>query len=510
MRSKKTLSGSIMTAIMIALLLVNCNSNRKEFVEAEKLAKQHCQSCHLFPSPHLLDKKSWVYGVLPAMGPRLGIRASNGIMYKYNAPKGTLPDQAAMSQADWEKIVRYFYTLAPDTLKGESPAILKNLTQFSYKETSFRDTRPPVTTQVKIDPQNHSVYICDGAVYKLKIFDHQLTFKGEAPTHLAASSVSLDSFENGTREATILGMGILSPSDVVSGRIQKLAISKELIPTVTEVPGIDSLMRPVFLEHRDIDEDGVKDYLVSEFGNFYGDLAWFKAEKDNNYRKIILRDKPGAMQTRFVDFNNDGKNDVFALMAQADEGIFLYENKSNGKFEEKTLLRFAAVNGSTSFDLADFNSDGYLDIVYTAGDNSDYSKTLKPYHGVYIFLNDGKWNFGKEEYFFPINGCFKVIARDFDKDGDQDLATISFFADLKNKPEEGFVYFKNNGNLNFEAQTFPQVMSGHWLTMDADDLDGDGDVDIVLGNMSVGPLNIQVENKWASGPSFILLENKFR
>jgi hypothetical protein len=45
--------------------------------------------------------------------------------------------------------------------------------------------------------------------------------------------------------------------------------------------------------------------------------------------------------------------------------------------------------------------------------------------------------------------------------------------------------------------------------MDADDLDGDGDVDIVLGNMSVGPLNIQVENKWASGPSFILLENKF-
>jgi hypothetical protein len=125
-------------------------------------------------------------------------------------------------------------------------------------------------------------------------------------------------------------------------------------------------------------------------------------------------------------------------------------------------------------------------------------------------LNDGKWNFGKEEYFFPINGCFKVIARDFDKDGDQDLATISFFADLKNKPEEGFVYFKNNGNLNFEPQTFPQVMSGHWLTMDADDLDGDGDVDIVLGNMSVGPLNIQVENKWASGPSFILLENKFR
>jgi hypothetical protein len=259
-------------------------------------------------------------------------------MYKYNAPKGTLPDQAAMSQAEWEKIVRYFYTLAPDTLKWGSPAVLKNLTQFRYKETSFRDTRPPVTTHVKIDPQTHAVYICDGAAYKVRTFDQQLTYKGVASTHLAASFISLDSFENGTREATILGMGILSPNDVVSGRIQKFVISKELIPTVTEVPSIDSLMRPVFLEYRDIDKDGVKDYLVSEFGNFYGDLAWFKAGKDNFFEKIILRDKPGAMQTRFVDFNKDGNEDLIALMAQGDEGIFLYENKSNGKFEEKTCF----------------------------------------------------------------------------------------------------------------------------------------------------------------------------
>ncbi|HRP33809.1 MAG TPA: hypothetical protein PKV73_18055, partial [Agriterribacter sp.] len=34
----------------------------------------YCSSCHLFPEPSLLDKKTWVNNVLPNMGWRLGIR----------------------------------------------------------------------------------------------------------------------------------------------------------------------------------------------------------------------------------------------------------------------------------------------------------------------------------------------------------------------------------------------------------------------------------------------------
>src|SRR6187200_3281537 len=39
----------------------------------EGLAKKYCQSCHSFPNPSLLDTRSWEMGVLPQMGPRLGI-----------------------------------------------------------------------------------------------------------------------------------------------------------------------------------------------------------------------------------------------------------------------------------------------------------------------------------------------------------------------------------------------------------------------------------------------------
>ena len=61
-------------------------------------------------------------------------------------------------------------------------------------------------------------------------------------------------------------------------------------------------------------------------------------------------------------------------------------NKGNGQFEEKRVLRFPPMYGSSFFELVDFNKDGFQDFIYTCGDNADYSQVLKPYHGIYIYL----------------------------------------------------------------------------------------------------------------------------
>ncbi len=134
--------------------------------------------------------------------------------------------------------------------------------------------------------------------------------------------------------------------------------------------------------------------------------------------------------------------------AQGDESIIRYTNKGKGNFNKEVLLRFPPSYGSSYFELDDFNKDSYPDILYTCGDNADYSPVLKPYHGVYIFMNDGKNHF-EQKFFFPINGCYKAMAKDFDGDGDLDIAGISFFADYKHQPEEGFVCLENTGSLGF-------------------------------------------------------------
>ena len=178
--------------------------------------------------------------------------------------------------------------------------------------------------------------------------------------------------------------------------------------------------------------------------------AGLKVKVIRNFTKHILRALPGAVKTEVYDFNNDGKPDIMALMAQGDEGMFIFYNEGKGNFREERILTLSSSYGSNYFELADFNGDGFLDILASNGDNGDYPPILKAYHGIRIYLNNGKNKFS-EKLFLPVHGVGKVIARDFDADGDLDLASISYFPDYKKTPEESFIYWSNNGDLEFSA-----------------------------------------------------------
>ena len=106
-----------------------------------------------------------------------------------------------------------------------------------------------------------------------------------------------------------------------------------------------------------------------------------------------------------------------------------------------------------------------------------------------------------------MNGCYKAVARDFDGDGDLDIAAISFFADYANHPEEGFVYLENMGDLSFEPYSLPEAQQGRWLTMDAGDIDGDGKTDLLLGNFSLAPMVVHSAVDWSRGPFILQLRN---
>src|SRR5687768_12501084 len=88
-------------------LFVSCEtSDRKQ----ERLVEQHCTSCHAFPDPSLLDKRTWEKTVLPEMAFRMGLdfsRLSQIDLDDHPAVHSVIPKKPMVSPEDWELIKQY-------------------------------------------------------------------------------------------------------------------------------------------------------------------------------------------------------------------------------------------------------------------------------------------------------------------------------------------------------------------------------------------------------------------
>jgi len=490
------------------LLLASCKDKQKQNINAgEQLAKNYCGSCHLYPEPGLLDKTTWREAVLPSMAFMMGIDAV------YEMPLDNFKSPV-ISIEDWKKIASFYFNQAPDSMAGQGREPIHEFTDlFLTRQVTISEGKLPSASYIKIDSANHWIFVANAFDSSLHIYDQELKLVASNNMHSTIVNIQFANsiLKTGNRSGIVTNIGIMNPNDQQTGSLDTFNIN-EKGKLIYSSRLFDTMPRPVEISGCDLNNDGLRDYLVCGFGNKAGALYWMKGVKGHAYQKQIIRPLPGAIKSYIDDVNHDRLPDIITLMSQADEGIFLFQNKGNGIFETKTLLRFPPVYGSSYFEMKDFNGDGFKDIIYTCGDNADYSyKVLKNFHGLYIFLNDGHNNFIKK-YFFPVHGAFKAMASDFDKDGDLDIAMISYFPDEKLQPQESFVYLQQNKNFQFTPFTIKEFDAGRWLTMDVGDLDADGDDDIVLGSL-VPPVSAQ-EEKWKNNSSqkaeFLLLENKTR
>ena len=491
------MTSSRAAVLCMVLVLAGCAKARRS--QGERLARTFCAGCHAFPEPALLPKATWQSGVLPKMAPRLGV--STGSLYSQVASS---PYMTVLSpplpREDWDKIVAYYLATAPDSLPYQSLPVEPQLDPPFFKTGPFvpRLQSSAIVTLLHADSTHHRIIVGEAGTNVMRVFDwnrrlRSTTKLGSPPTGVIVEDTRM----------LVLESGILDPNDEPRGSLIELPRGKVLI---------DSLYRPVFVRRVNFDRDGRSEFLICEYGDNRGRLALYR-EEGGKFVRHVLDATPGAIRFEIHDLTGDGNPDIVALFAQGDERIVLFENDGTGNFpHERVLARFPPVYGSMHFVMHDFNGDGKLDIVYVNGDNFDYSRVLKPYHGIHILENDGQNNF-QERYVYPLYGAAQAVVADFDHDGDPDILAVSNFADLPRHPERGITYLENVGRYQFTPYVFSIAATNQWNVMALADLNGDGRLDALIGAMSLANIAAGQRQFSGQGPELgkdpvLLFENR--
>jgi len=212
-----------------------------------------------------------------------------------------------------------------------------------------------------------------------------------------------------------------------------------------------------------------------------------------------------------ADYDQDGDTDVFVLNDVAEN--FFFQNDGTGRFEEVAIMNGTAYNmygdenASMGVDCADYDNDGWLDFLMTSyrGEMPVLYRNLGG--GA---LEDVTHVTSAGEGAFPhVNWGIGLV--DFDNDGDSDIYIANGhtednvelrYDDTTYKARNLVLMNDGNGSFQNVSDTCGSGLDPVKASRGAvfDDLDGDGDIDVVILNSREGPSVLKndspADNHW--------------
>lgn len=249
--------------------------------------------------------------------------------------------------------------------------------------------------------------------------------------------------------------------------------------TATGLPRIEDLTTSTLLG--DVDGDGDPDLIFGNHGQqnrlllndgsgVFVDATAARMPPDND----------PTHATAFGDVDGDGDGDL-VFGTNCPRANRLYLNDGSGAFTDVTATQMpAACAGTRALTLFDVDSDGDRDLVFA---NRNGPATSSAQNGLY--LNDGSGTFtdaSRSRLPVDSDNSEAVVAADIDSDGDPDLV-------FGNSGTNTF--YVNDAAGTFADVTIRRSVAGRMPFSDDDstcvamgDVDGDGDQDVVFGNVN--------------------------
>jgi hypothetical protein len=252
------------------------------------------------------------------------------------------------------------------------------------------------------------------------------------------------------------------------------------------IPELLSREGPAVL-YEDLDGDGIKDLLIGGAngratrllkGNSNGSFDNLRVEdfsRDSRYEDV---------SAATIDFDGDGDKDIYIasggnVVRELDKALEdrLYLNNGNMEFR-RIPLSLPHTNASVVA-VADYNQDGFEDI-FVGARSIPGSYGLSPYS--FVLTNQGGMgvDIAYQHRFGMVTDADWV---DYDNDDDLDLLLCGDWMPITILEND------NKGELQFvsEDKNFPDH-KGFWNTLEFVDLNQDGKLDILAGNMGTNTL----------------------
>ena len=340
-------------------------------------------------------------------------------------------------------------------------------------------------------------------------------------------------FQSSSDYKQVIGLGKLTAVDsmiVVWPNLSYSKILKPLVDTTYIIQEPDSANQynetfPAVTTILDTVHNNFEKHIEDDYIDF---------NYERNVPELLSREGPKAT---VGDVNGDGLDDIYIGGTQNHPGQ-IYIQQQNGSFikkEEPVFNQFIDFEDEAVL-FFDADGDGDLDLFVGPGGNNSPPNSRQTQ--IRLFKNDGKGNFTLDASAFPLNsGNISVAtAYDFDHDGDLDLfvgglsvpgnyginprsyifqndgkghftditetkapgitnigmVTSAAWADIDNDGNKELIicgewmapkFFKYNHNRFDEVKTNLENMYGLWKTVAAADINQDGKIDLILGNI---------------------------